>query len=138
MRGNNGGQTGGTGEVVLASVALVVAVVALVVALTVNSGSSKSAVSPSVTTTTMSPLQLCQKRLASFAEQWHILDAQRVLLKDLEQRLNAKFTAELAAHSPNVGATDAAHQVALREQADNQQKMLTLAAYSRPCPAATP
>jgi hypothetical protein len=62
MREGQDGQSGGTVEVVLASVALVIAVVALIVALTRDSGSDKSA--SASTTTTMSPQRVCQAQLA--------------------------------------------------------------------------
>jgi hypothetical protein len=122
-RADNGSQTGGAVEVVLASVAVVIAVVALVVALTRDSGSNKST---AVTTTTMSPQQVCQTKLTTFNQQFRILDVRRVQLKNLEQQLNDQLTAELAAHSPNAGATDAAHQATLREQSDIQQRILRL------------
>ena len=137
MRGDTDSQTGGVVETVLAGVAVVISVVALVVALTRDSGDDKSAASTAVTTTTMSPQRLCQAKLALFNQQWRFLDTQRVQLKALEQQLNDKLTTELAAHSPNAGATDAAHQATLREQADVQERILRLA-ESRPCTSATP
>ena len=126
MREGRNGQSGGTVEIVLASVALVIAVVALVVALTRDSGSAKSASTVLTTTTTMSPQRACQAKLAAFEQQFRVLDAQRVQLAALEQQLNAQLTNELATHSPNAGATDAAHQAVLREQSDIQQRILRL------------
>ena len=57
---------------------------------------------------------------------FRFLDAQRFQLKAVEQQLDAQLTGELAAHSPNAGATDASHQAVLRELSDNQQWILRL------------
>jgi hypothetical protein len=59
-------------------------------------------------------------------QQLNFRDAQRVQLATLEQQLNQQLTHELAARSPNAGATDAAHQAVLREQSDVEQRMLNL------------
>src|SRR5262249_7720255 len=64
--------------------------------------------------------------VATFNRSWSLLDAQRVQLAALEHQLNQQLTDELAAHSPNAGATDAAHQAVLREQSDVQQRILKL------------
>jgi len=48
------------------------------------------------------------------------------------QNLDAQLTSELATHSPNAGATDAAHQAVLREQSDIEQRILRLEDHE-PC-----
>ena len=132
MRRNFVDQSGGAVEILLGSVALVIAVVALVVALTRGSAGDKSAASLSVTSTTVSPARLCQEKLTSVNSRLKFLFGQQVALRTQEQQVNAQLTAELAAHSPNAGATDAAHQAVLREQADIQQRILRLS-ESRSC-----
>jgi hypothetical protein len=138
MRDDNGGQTGGVLEVVLASVALAIAVVALVVAFTHRSGNAKSAAATAVTTTTMSPQQVCQAKLDKFKQEWRFREAQAAQLRTLEQQLNAQLTAELAVTSPNAGATDASHQAVLREQSDIQQRLLHLGEQRPDCSITAP
>jgi hypothetical protein len=70
--------------------------------------------------------QAAAEEADAWCQEWEFLDAQRVQLKTLEEQLNQQLTAELAAHSPNAGATDAAHQAVLREQSDVQQHILQL------------
>jgi hypothetical protein len=80
-----------------------------------------TAIATTTTTTTVSAAAV-----AAWSSQFHFLDAQRVQLQTLEQQLSQRLTAELAAHSPNAGATDAAHQAVLRAQSDVQQRILRL------------
>lgn len=72
----------------------------------------------------------------NWCAQFDVLDAQRLQLESLERRLNDQLTFELAAHSPNAGATDAQHQAVLRQQSDVQQRILRLEETGPPaeCP----
>jgi hypothetical protein len=62
----------------------------------------------------------------TWCEESQFLDAQRIQLKTLEEQLNQQLTDQLATHSPDAGATDAAHQAVLREQSAVQQRILAL------------
>jgi len=62
----------------------------------------------------------------SFDAQFRCLDAQRVQLTTLEEQLNNQLNEELAAHSPNAGATDASHQAVLRQIAAVNSRILRL------------
>jgi hypothetical protein len=120
-------------ETILASVALAIALVALVVALTRESGSDAS--SAALTTTTVDAQRMCEVEQADLDKQYRSLDRQRVVLVNLERDLNDDLAAELAAHSPNVGATDAHHQAVLRELSDLQQRLLRIEVErSEACP----
>jgi hypothetical protein len=98
------------------AVAMAVATVGIAGGLGHRSSSPEIAVSPSTSTT--SPAA------AAAACQLRFLDEQETQLKQLEKQLNNQLTVELLSHSPNAGATDAAHQAVLRELSDVAYRIL--------------
>jgi hypothetical protein len=131
-RAGNRRETGGAVALVLAGAAVVIAAVALIVALSRGSSTARSTASRGVTTTTLDPRRVCQAKLTAYENQWRYLNEEREALQSTEQKLKAQLTAELAAHSPNADATDAAHHAAQRDETNLQQQILHLEALRAP------
>jgi hypothetical protein len=117
---------------VVAAVAIAVATVNVAGALGHRSSGPHIAVSPTTSTTSTVPDALVQ-----WCAESRFLDLQRAHLETLEQQLTNQLTEELATHSFNAGATDAAHQAVLREQSELEQRIVRLhdtRPSSAPCP----
>jgi len=126
---------------VLASIAVVIAVLALAVALMRDSGSNRTS-STAVTATTMGLQRMCEAKIAALNLQMRVLTEERAAVDAKERKLRARLFAEKAAHSPNLGSTDAAHQEAMRQQSGIEEQILGLDQQRSPgpglCPYVTP
>src|SRR5690349_20878328 len=105
--------------VVVVAVAIAAATVGVAGAFGHHTSSPQIAVSPTTSTTVDASATVCA---LGFLEQ------QKAQLDVLEKKLTDQLTAELAAHSPYAGATDATHQAVLREQSDIDQRILDVQA----------